>query len=50
MGAFLPSKLHPSVSVLNRYFGVMDNGKVKIRGLEVRRSDTANSFLMPKPK
>lgn len=37
---FLPSKLHPSVSVLNRYFGVMDNGKVKVRGLEVRRSDT----------
>ena len=38
--AFLPSKLHPRVSVLNRYFGVMDNGKVKIRGLEVRRRDT----------
>ena len=38
--AFLPSKLHPRVSVLNRYFGVMENGKVKIRGLEVRRSDT----------
>jgi len=28
------------VSVLNRYFGVMENGKVKIRGLEVRRRDT----------
>jgi DNA polymerase-2 len=38
--AFLPSKLHPRVSVLNRYFGVMENGKVKIRGLEVRRRDT----------
>jgi DNA polymerase-2 len=37
---FLPSKMHPRVSVLNRYFGVMENGKVKIRGLEVRRSDT----------
>jgi DNA polymerase-2 len=37
---FLPSNLHPRVSVLNRYFGVMDNGKVKVRGLEVRRSDT----------
>jgi DNA polymerase-2 len=37
---FLPSTLHPHVSVLNRYFGVMDNGKVKVRGLEVRRSDT----------
>lgn len=38
--AFLPSCLHPHVSVLNRYFGVMDNGKLKVRGLEVRRSDT----------
>ncbi len=37
---FLPSKLHPNVSVLNRYFGVMENGKVKVRGLEVRRRDT----------
>ena len=37
---FLPSKMHPHVSVLNRYFGVMENGKVKVRGLEVRRSDT----------
>lgn len=38
--AFLPSKLHPRLSVLNRYFGVMENGNVKIRGLEVRRRDT----------
>ena len=38
--AFLPSRLHPRVSVLNRYFGAMENGKVKVRGLEVRRSDT----------
>ena len=38
--AFLPSKLHPRVSVLNRYFGVMENGTIKIRGLEVRRRDT----------
>jgi DNA polymerase-2 len=38
--AFLPSRLHPNVSVLNRYFGVMDTGKTKVRGLEVRRSDT----------
>jgi DNA polymerase elongation subunit (family B) len=37
---FLPSTMHPHVSVLNRYFGAMDNGKVKVRGLEVRRSDT----------
>jgi DNA polymerase elongation subunit (family B) len=37
---FLPSTLHPHVSVLNRYYGVMDNGNLKVRGLEVRRSDT----------
>jgi DNA polymerase elongation subunit (family B) len=37
---FMPSKLHPRLSVLNRYFGVMENGNVKIRGLEIRRSDT----------
>lgn len=37
---FLPSKLRPRISVLNRYFGVMKNGKIKARGLEVRRRDT----------
>ncbi len=37
---FLPSRLHPRVSVLNRYFGVLENGKTKIRGLEIRRRDT----------
>ena len=37
---FLPSKMHPNVSVLNRYFGVMETGKVKVRGLEGRRRDT----------
>jgi DNA polymerase-2 len=38
--AFLPSRLHPRVSVLNRYIGVMDSGKIKARGLEVRKRDT----------
>jgi DNA polymerase-2 len=38
--AFLPSKMHPRIGVLNRYFGVMENGKIKVRGLEVRRRDT----------
>ena len=38
--AFLPSKTHPRVGVLNRYYGVMEKGKVKVRGLEVRRRDT----------
>src|SRR4030042_2799193 len=33
---FLPSKMHPRIGVLNRYYGVMENGKIKARGLEVR--------------
>ena len=37
---FLPSKVHPGIGVLNRYYGVMENGKVKLRGIEVRRKDT----------
>ena len=38
--AFLPSRTHPRVGVLNRYYGVMEDGKIKVRGLEVRRRDT----------
>ena len=37
---FLPSKMHPNIGVLNRYFGVMESGKLKVRGIEVRRRDT----------
>lgn len=37
---FLPSKLHPNVPVLNRYYGAKEDGSVKVRGLEVRRRDT----------
>ncbi len=37
---FLPSKVHPNVPVLNRYYGVKEDGRVKVRGLEVRRRDT----------
>ncbi len=37
---FLPSKMHPRIGVLNRYYGVMENGKIKVRGIEVRRRDT----------
>jgi DNA polymerase elongation subunit (family B) len=37
---FLPSKIHSRIGVLNRYYGVMENGKIKIRGLEIRRRDT----------
>ncbi|MCJ7721153.1 hypothetical protein MUO98_01910, partial [Candidatus Bathyarchaeota archaeon] len=37
---FLPSKTHPNVPVLNRYYGVKDDGSINVRGLEVRRRDT----------
>jgi len=37
---FLSSRMHPNVGVLNRYYGVMETGKIKARGLEVRRRDT----------
>jgi DNA polymerase elongation subunit (family B) len=37
---FLPSRMHPNVGVLNRYYGAMEGGKIKVRGLEVRRRDT----------
>jgi DNA polymerase I len=37
---FLPSKTYPNVPVLNRYYGVKEDGSIKVRGLEVRRRDT----------
>ena len=37
---FLPSKVLESVPVLNRYYGVFENGKIKLRGIEARRGDT----------
>ncbi|MEM2249704.1 MAG: DNA polymerase domain-containing protein [Candidatus Bathyarchaeia archaeon] len=37
---FLPSKIMPEVPVLNRYYGVFEDGKIKMRGIEARRSDT----------
>jgi DNA polymerase elongation subunit (family B) len=39
---FLPSKTHVGVPVLNRYYGVFENGKIKMRGIEARRRDTPN--------
>jgi DNA polymerase elongation subunit (family B) len=45
---FLPSKVHPRIGVLNRYYGVMENGKIKVRGIEVRRRDTPASSTMHK--
>jgi DNA polymerase-2 len=37
---FLPSRVLEGVPVLNRYYGVLENGDVKIRGVEARRGDT----------
>jgi DNA polymerase I len=37
---FLQSKTHLGVSVLNRFYGVFNDGKVKARGIELRRGDT----------
>ena len=39
---FVPSKMYPDVPVLNRYFGVFESGEIKVRGIELRRSDTPN--------
>jgi DNA polymerase-2 len=38
--AFLPSQADRRVPVANRYFGVFQDGSLKIRGLEARRGDT----------
>jgi DNA polymerase-2 len=38
---FLPSSLNDKVPVANRYFGVFQDGSIKVRGIEARRRDTA---------
>ncbi|MFQ5894162.1 MAG: DNA polymerase domain-containing protein, partial [Nitrospinota bacterium] len=38
--AFLPSKTAPTMGVPNRFVGVFTDGRVKVRGIELRRSDT----------
>ncbi|MBW8011864.1 MAG: hypothetical protein FVQ83_11605 [Chloroflexi bacterium] len=38
--AFLPSRVDKRVSVANRYFGIFQDGRLKIRGIEARRRDT----------
>jgi DNA polymerase-2 len=38
--AFLSSRPDPRVPVANRYFGLFQNGVWKVRGIELRRSDT----------
>jgi DNA polymerase-2 len=37
---FMPSRINPHVSVANRYFGVFQDGTLKMRGIETRRQDT----------
>ena len=37
---FLPSRLDSRIPVPNRYFGVFEDGSVKVRGIEMRRHDT----------
>jgi len=39
--AFLPSRMNPDMPVPNRYFGLFEDGTLKYRGIEVRRSDQA---------
>ncbi|KON28553.1 hypothetical protein AC481_01340 [miscellaneous Crenarchaeota group archaeon SMTZ-80] len=39
---FLPSKTIGGIPVLNRYYGVFENGEIKMRGIEARRRDTPN--------
>ena len=38
--AFLPSRQDARVPVANRYFGVFEDGSIKVRGIEARRHDT----------
>jgi DNA polymerase-2 len=39
--AFLPSRVDARLPVPNRYFGVFQDGSTKVRGIEMRRRDSA---------
>jgi DNA polymerase-2 len=39
--AFLPSRRDARIPVPNRYFGVFQDGEIKLRGIEARRHDTS---------
>ena len=39
--AFLPSRVDARLPVPNRYFGVFQDGSTKVRGIELRRRDSA---------
>ncbi|NVM04482.1 MAG: hypothetical protein HWN67_19320 [Candidatus Helarchaeota archaeon] len=36
---FLPTQANPEIGTLNHYYGVFKNGKMKVRGIELRRHD-----------
>ena len=38
---FLNSRINPYMPVLNRYYGVLRDGTLKVRGIDLRRHDTA---------
>ncbi|TFG00302.1 MAG: hypothetical protein EU541_02665 [Promethearchaeota archaeon] len=40
--AFLPSQAEPDIPTLNHYWGIKDNGTIKVRGIEMRRRDAPN--------
>src|SRR6059036_31457 len=37
---FLDSNIDPQAQVLNRYYGIFQNGTLKVRGIDLRRHDT----------
>ncbi len=39
---FLNSRINPLVPVLNRYYGIFEDGSLKVRGIDLRRHDTPN--------
>ena len=42
---FDSSKINPDLPALNRYFGVFEDGTIKMRGIETRRHDTPKLFV-----
>ncbi|MHA1917248.1 MAG: DNA polymerase domain-containing protein [Candidatus Ranarchaeia archaeon] len=41
---FLPGKVHENVAVMNRFYGVFDDGEIKVRGISLRRRDIPPFF------
>lgn len=42
---FDSSKIDPDLPAINRYFGVFEDGVIKMRGIETRRHDTPELFV-----